>query len=107
MKKGNFHASLFNCDVFSGGADFCFRHNGQPRQDRPDTRVPSKNVGDRAAYGKSFGRALLVMAAGMLLSSVTSLIGYPKPAVAILVVGLIIGIVMLVAVQIKHNGGIF
>ena len=66
-----------------------------------------KNVDDSAAYGKSFGRALLVMAAGLLLSSVTSLIGYPKPAVAILIVGLIIGIALLVAVQIKHNGGIF
>ena len=65
-------------------------------------------VTDRAAYGKAFGKALLVIACTMLLSG---LIGLAESlavlATAVLVIGLCIGIVCIVAVQRKYNKGVF
>lgn len=66
-------------------------------------------VADKAAYGKAFGKALLVFAAAMLLSGVIALLDTTAAgiAVAALLVGMGAGIVCLIAVQRKHNGGVF
>ena len=65
-------------------------------------------VTDKSAYGKAFGKAMLVIAAVMLLSGIIGL--FEKLAilsVAILIIGLIIGIGCIVAVQKKYNNGLF
>ena len=65
-------------------------------------------VTDKAAYGKAFGKALLVIAIALLLSGIIGLLDHcAMVAVAILLVGLFIGIGAIVAVQKKHNNGIF
>ena len=66
-----------------------------------------KNVTDPAAYGKAFGKAMLVIAAALLISGLTGLLCDPVVAVAALVVGLAIGIACIVAVQKKYNQGVF
>ena len=65
-------------------------------------------VEDKSAYGKAFAKAMFVIAAAMLLSSIAGL--FPsliKLAILILIIGLIIGIGCIVAVQIRYNKGIF
>ena len=68
-------------------------------------------VRDNAAYGKAFGKAMLVISAALLLSGIISLLGASEIismiAVAELFLGLIIGIVLIVIVQKKYNNGIF
>ncbi len=66
-------------------------------------------VKDKAGYGKAFGKAMGVIAMAMVLSGAVSLFGETatKIAVAVLVVGLIAGIVAIVRVQKKYNGGVF
>ena len=66
-------------------------------------------VKDKTAYGKAFGKALLVFAAAMLLSGVIALLDTTAAgiAVAALLVGMGAGIVCLIIVQRKHNGGVF
>ena len=66
-------------------------------------------VTDKAGYGKAFGKAMAVMAGAMALSGVVSLLGEAAmwSAVAVLMVGLITGIVIVVRVQKKYNGGVF
>ena len=68
-------------------------------------------VTDKAAYGKAFGKAMLVVSAALLLSGIISLFGASEVismiAVAVLFIGLFIGITWIVAVQIKYNKGIF
>ena len=65
-------------------------------------------VTDKTAYGKAFGKAMLVIAAAMLLSDIIGLFeNLVVIAVAILMVGLAIGIGCIVAVQIKYNNGLF
>ena len=68
-------------------------------------------VADRVGYGKAFGKAMLVVAAAPLLSGIVSLFGNSDTvamiAVAVLSVGLIIGIVCMVVVQKKFNNGIY
>ncbi len=65
-------------------------------------------VTDRAAYGKAFGKALLVIAGTMLLSGIIGLMeSFAVPATAVLVIGLCIGIGCIVTVQRKYNKGIF
>ena len=54
-------------------------------------------VTDRAAYGKAFGKALLVIAGTMLLSGIIGLAeSFAVLATAVLVIGLCIGIVCIV-----------
>lgn len=69
------------------------------------------NVTDKAAYGKAFGKAMFVVTAALFLSGVVSLFGksaiVAMIAVGVLIVGLLIGIVCIVAVQIKYNHGLF
>ena len=65
-------------------------------------------VTDKSAYGKAFGKAMLVIATGLLLSGVIGLFeNLAMLAVAILMIGLIIGIVCIFAVQKKYNNGLF
>ena len=68
-------------------------------------------VTDKAAYGKAFGRAMFVVSTALLLSGIISLFGTSEVmamiAVAVLFIGLFIGISWIVAVQIKYNKGIF
>ena len=66
------------------------------------------NVTDKSAYGKAFGKAMLVIATVMLLSGIAGLFENSDIlAVAILIIGLVIGIGCIVAVQRKYNKGVF
>ena len=68
-------------------------------------------VTDHAAYGKAFGKAMLVVSISLLLSGIIGLFGASEVmamiAVAVLSVGLFVGIACIVAVQKKYNKGIF
>ena len=65
-------------------------------------------VKDKAAYGKAFGKAMFVITAAILLSGIIGLIEILELlAVAVLIIGLIIGFVCIAAVQKKFNNGIF
>ena len=69
------------------------------------------NVTDKVAYGKDFGKAMFVVSMSLLLSGIIGLFGTSEAiaifAVAVLFIGLFIGIVWIVAVQKKYNKGIF
>ena len=69
------------------------------------------NVTDKAAYGKAFGKAMFVVSAALLLSGIIGLFGDTEIvatiALAVLFVGLFIGIAWIVAVQKKYNKGVF
>ena len=65
-------------------------------------------VTNKSAYGKAFGKAMLVIAAAMLLSGIIGLFeNLLILAVAILIIGLVIGLGCIVAVQKKYNKGVF
>ena len=65
-------------------------------------------VTDKSAYGKAFGKAMLLIATVMLLSGIIGLINnLHMLAVAILFIGLVVGIGCIVAVQKKYNKGVF
>ena len=68
-------------------------------------------VTDKAAYGKAFGKAMFVVSMALLLSGIIGLFGTSEViamiAVAVLFVGLSIGIAGIVAVQKKYNKGVF
>ena len=68
-------------------------------------------VTEKAAYGKAFGKAMLVISTALLLSGTISLFGDSEAiamiAAAVLLIGLFIGIVWIVAVQKKYNKGMF
>ena len=68
-------------------------------------------VTDKTAYGKAFGKAMLVVSAAPFLSGVVSLLGDSETiamiAVAVLLIGLLMGIVGIILVQKKYNHGIF
>ena len=66
-------------------------------------------VTDRAGYGKAFGKAMSLIDLGMGLSGVTALFGESLAwvAMAILAAGLLAGIVAIILVQKKYNGGMF
>ena len=67
------------------------------------------NVTDQKGYGKAFGKAMALIAAGMALSGGVSLLGERAVliAVAVLVGFLIAGFVAIARVQKKYNGGMF
>lgn len=66
------------------------------------------NVTDQAAYAKAFGKALSVFAVAPLLSGIIGLLEHLAAlAVAVLITGLCIGVICIVAVQKKHNRGVF
>ena len=68
-------------------------------------------VTDQVAYGKAFGKAMLIVSSSLLLSGMIGLFGASEViatiAVAVLLVGLFIGIVCIFAVQQKYNKGVF
>ena len=65
-------------------------------------------VADKAAYGKAFGKAMFVIATALLLSGIIGLFDtFMILADAVLMIGLVIGIVCIVAVQRKYNKGVF
>ena len=65
-------------------------------------------VTDKSAYGKAFGKAMLLIATVMLLSGIIGLFeNLVMLAVAMLMIGLVIGIGCIVAVQKKYNKGVF
>ena len=65
-------------------------------------------VTNKSAYGKAFGKAMLVIATVMLLSGIIGLFkNLLVLAVAILIIGLVVGIGCIVAVQKKYNKGVF
>ena len=65
-------------------------------------------VTNKSAYGKAFGKAMLVIATVMLLSGIIGLFkNLLVLAVAILIIGLLVGIGCIVAVQKKYNKGVF
>ena len=68
-------------------------------------------VTDKAAYGKAFGKAMLVVSMALLLSGIIGLFGDTETiatiAITVLFVGLFIGIVWIVVVQMKYNKGVF
>ena len=68
-------------------------------------------VTDKSAYGKAFGKAMLVISMALLLSGIIGLFGDTEImatiALAVLFVGLFIGIAGIFAVQKKYNKGVF
>lgn len=65
-------------------------------------------VADKAAYGKAFGKAMFVIATALLLSGIIGLFDtLIILADAVLIIGVVIGIVCIVAVQRKYNKGVF
>ena len=65
-------------------------------------------VTDKAAYGKAFGKAMFVIATALLLSGIIGLFDtLIILADAVLIIGLVIGIVCIVVVQGKYNKGVF
>ena len=68
-------------------------------------------VTEKAAYGKAFGKAMLVISTALLLSGIIGLFGDSEAiamiAVSVLFFGLFIGIICIIAVQKKYNKGIF
>lgn len=66
-------------------------------------------VTDKTAYGKAFGKAMGVIAGAMALSGVVALFGEAVMwiAVAVLIFGLAAGIVAILCVQKKYNGGLY
>ena len=68
-------------------------------------------VTDKAAYGKAFGKAMFVVSMALLISGIIGLFGASEViatiAVAVLFIGLFIGIAWIVAVQKKYNKGVF
>lgn len=66
-------------------------------------------VKDSLAYGKAFGKALAILAVAMAFSGAVSLLGdnFMWGAVAVLAVGMTIGIIAIIRVQNRYNGGLF
>ena len=66
-------------------------------------------VTDREGYGKAFGKAMGGISVAMALSAAVSFFGENALwiAIAVLVVGLAAGIIAIVGVQKKYNGGVF
>ena len=68
-------------------------------------------ITDGASYGKAFGKAMFVISGSLFLSGAVSLLAASDTiaviAVAILMVGLSVGIVCIIGVQKKYNKGVF
>ena len=65
-------------------------------------------VTDQVGYGKAFGKAMLVIAMAMLLSGIMALLDdFAEFAVAVLILGIVIGVGCIIAVQRKYNKGVF
>ena len=90
--------------IFSVMAVLIYKGKTDLIHDYHQTKVTNK-----AGYGKAFGKAMTMIAVAMTLSGAVSLFGEGAMwiAVAVLVVGLAAGIIAVVRVQKKYNGGVF
>ena len=89
--------------VFAGMGIAIYRGKTDLIHDYHQTKVT-----DKSAYGKAFGKAMLVISTVLLLSGIIGLFeNLTILAVAILMIGLVIGIGCIVAVQRKYNKGVF
>ena len=89
--------------IFAGMGFAIFRGKTELIHDYHQTKVT-----DKSAYGKTFGKAMFVIATVMLLSGIAGLFENSDIlAVAILIIGLVIGTGCIVAVQRKYNKGVF
>lgn len=68
-----------------------------------------QHVKDELAYGKAFGKAMAVISGSMAVSAITALFGVRLiwAALAVLFGGIVAGIIALLYVQKKYNGGVF
>ena len=70
-----------------------------------------KNVTDKEAYGKAFGKALAVIAVSIFISGIIGLFGdsdfIALTSIAVMFIGFIIGFGCIIAVQKKYNNGLF
>ena len=70
-----------------------------------------ERVKDRVAYGKAFGKSMLMVSGSLLISGAVGLLGDSDAIVTIalwvLFVGLLTGILCIIAVQKRFNNGIF
>ena len=68
-----------------------------------------RKVKDKTAYGKDFGKAIFVIALGLLFSGVMGLLGekFAIGAVIVMAAGILAGLGCIFAVQKKYNNGIF
>ena len=66
-------------------------------------------VTDKVGYGKAFGKAMGVIAAAMALSGILALFGEAVMwlPMVVLLIGLAAGIILIIRVQRKYNGGMF
>ena len=88
----------FSIAIYNGKTDLIHSYH--------QTKVTAK-----AAYGKAFGKALSVIGFAILFSGLIGLAGDSEPVViasiAVLMIGLCIGIICICIVQKKYNNGIF
>ena len=66
-----------------------------------------KNVTDKAGYGKAFGKVMGVIAGAFALSGLFALVYWMTISMVALFGGLAVGIVLLLKVQKRYNGGLF
>ena len=66
-------------------------------------------VTDKVGYGRAFGKALGVLPGAMSLSGAIALLGETAVwwAIGVLTAGLLAGILAILRVQKKYNGGVF
>ena len=68
-------------------------------------------VTDKAAYGKAFGKSMLIISLSLFCSGIVALFGDSQTvsliALTVLFVGMLIGLVCIIIVQKKYNNGIF
>lgn len=95
---------LLSAVAFVALAVLIYKGKTELIHDYHQTRVKNK-----AAYGRAFGKALGVMAGAMALSGVIALLGELAMgyALAVLLIGLAVGIVAIIRVQKRYNGGVF
>ena len=65
-----------------------------------------KNVKDKAAYGKAFGKTMAAMAATMVISGILAFF-WVKVSIIALFAGFAVSFALMYRVQKKYNGGVF
>lgn len=89
--------------IFTGMGIAIYRGKTDLIHDYHQTKVT-----DKSAYGKAFGKAMYVIAMALLISGIIGLLdNFAALAVAVLIIGLVIGIGCIVAAQRKYNKGVF
>ena len=64
-------------------------------------------VTDHAAYGVAFGKAMGILSVTFAVSGLLGFLGLPWGSIAVLAIGLVIGIGCIIRVQTQYNGGVF